>query len=60
MTGERAGDEFAAINRIASLWNVPVHGALANLLERPVRHSLVIGQADMQRTVKEILAGFSG
>jgi threonine synthase len=60
MTGERACDDFAAIDRIASLWNVPVHGALANLRKRPVRHSILIEQADMQRTVQDILAGFGG
>jgi threonine synthase len=60
MTGERADDDFAAIDRIASLWNVPVHGALANLRKRPVRHSLVIEQNDMQQTVQKILAGFGG
>jgi threonine synthase len=60
MTGERAGDDFAAIDRIASLWNVPVHGALANLRKRPVRHSLVIEQNEMQPAVQKILAGFGG
>jgi len=60
MTGERAGDEFAAIDRIASLWNTPVHGALSGLRKRPVRHSHVIEQTDMQRTVQEILAGLRG
>jgi threonine synthase len=60
MVRERADDEFAAIDRIAKLWNVPVHGALANLRQRPVRHALVIEQDDMQRTVQEILAKLRG
>ena len=60
MTREHADDEFAAIDRIASRWNVPVHSALANLRKRPVRHALVIEQEDMLRTVQEILTGFGG
>jgi threonine synthase len=58
MTGEHAADEFTAIDRIASLWDVPVHGAVAGLRARPTRHSRVIDQDDMETSVREILAGF--
>jgi threonine synthase len=58
MTGEHVTDEFTAIDRIASLWDVPVHGALAGLRARPTRHSRVIDQDGMETSVREILAGF--
>jgi threonine synthase len=57
MTREKAADDFEAIDRIASLWNVPVHGALAGLRDRPIRHSRVIGREEMEQSVIDLLEG---
>ena len=57
MTREKAADDFEAIDRIASLWNVPVHGALAGLRDRPIRHSRVIRREEMEQSVIDLLEG---
>jgi threonine synthase len=55
MTGEALDDEFRAIGRIAELSKQPVHRALADLRERPVRHPKVIEKDRMQDALLEIM-----
>jgi threonine synthase len=54
MTGEKS-DEFGAIGRIAALSKLPVHRALSMLRERPVVHTNVVDQDQMQDALLEIL-----
>ena len=55
MSGEALDDEFLAIRRIAEQSKHPVHRALADLRERPVRHSKVIEKDQMQDALLEIM-----
>ena len=55
MSGEIESNEFRAIERIAALSGMPVHRALANLRERPVKHAQVIGKELMRETLLDLL-----
>ena len=55
MTGSSPDDEFLAIDKIASMSNLPVHRALSNLRERPILHNKVIERSEMKETLLEIM-----
>ena len=55
MTGSSPDDEFLAIDRIASMSNLPVHRALSNLRERPILHTKIIERSEMKETLLEVM-----
>jgi threonine synthase len=55
MTSTSLNDEFAAIDKISNLSGLPVHRALSNLRDRPVRHTRVIERSQMKENLLQII-----
>ena len=51
LSGKKIPDEFESVEQVAALWHEPVHRALSNLASRPIRHTRLIEQAQMQQAV---------
>ena len=60
MTGEIVKNEYHAIDRISALSGLPVHQALAELRQRPERHTLVIEKKRMHETLLELMWKITG
>jgi threonine synthase len=54
INGERPADEFEAVKRLHEISGLPVHGAVGDILEKPVVHDRVLDVESMRGFVTDI------